>query len=281
MPAWARPSPLTATPASEPHALEASVPEVAIQEVGVGVVGHEEIDVPIVVVVRGDHAEAVRAGGIGQTVGRRGLLETAIAQVLEEEIGLARETCGPHHDAGAVAPHERALSADDRFPRRFDVSRDVQVQIAVIVGVEERAARAPAAGRDAGSPGDLFERPVSATAEQEVRPPVRDVEVEMSVVVEITSAHAVAPGRGVHARLCRHVLELPSAQVAIERISMGDALACRAELGRGDEVDVEPAVTVVIEQRHPAAARLQDVVFRRPAAVRAHGQLHGLLEGGR
>ena len=103
----------------------------------------------------------------------------------------------------------------------------------------------------------------------------------MPILVDIRNAHAVAPRRGVHARLCRHLLELPSAQVAIERIPMGDALACRAELGRRDEVDVEPAVTVVIEQRHPAAARLQDVVFRRPAAVRARGQLHGLLEGGR
>ncbi len=55
----------------KPHALEAAVPEVPVEEVGVGVVGHEEIDEPIVIVVGRDDAEPVGAGRIGEAMRRR------------------------------------------------------------------------------------------------------------------------------------------------------------------------------------------------------------------
>ena len=63
--------------------------------------------------------------------------------------------CGP------VAPDERPLRADDRVPGRVDVARDVEVEVAVAVGVEERAAGAPAAGGDPGPRRDVFERAVA------------------------------------------------------------------------------------------------------------------------
>ena len=141
----------------EPHALEAAVPEVAIQEVGVRVVGHEEIDEAVVVVVGRDDAEAVGAGRIGEAVRLGGLREAAVPEVLEEQIGLAGQPGRSDHDAGPVAPDERPLRAHDVVPGRLDVARDIQVQVAVGIGVEERAAGAPAAGRHAGTRGDFLE----------------------------------------------------------------------------------------------------------------------------
>ena len=112
MPACARASPFTATPASEADALEAAVAEVAVEEVRVRVVGHEEIDPPVVVVVGGDHAEAVGPRGIGEPVRPRWRRRSVpLPEVLEEQVGLAGQSGRADHDARPVAPDERPLRA--------------------------------------------------------------------------------------------------------------------------------------------------------------------------
>ena len=121
----------------------------------------------------------------------------------------------------------------DGIPGRLDVTRDVEVQIAVGVGIKEGTACAPAAGSHAGTRRHVLERAVPAVAEQRVGPPIGDVEIEAAVAVEITGARAGAPGRKIHARLLRYVLELPSSEVAIQGIATWDTLACRRELRRG------------------------------------------------
>ena len=59
---------------------------------------------------------------------------------------------------------------------------------------------------------------------------------------------------------------------------MRNALARRRQLGGRDQVDVEPSVAVEVDERHPAASRLQHVVLRGRAAVAARGQACRLLE---
>ena len=158
-------------------------------------------------------------------------------------------------------------AAHDLVPRRLDVARDVEVEVAVGVGVEERAAGAPAAGGDAGLRRDVLEGAVAPVAEQDVGAPVGDVEIEAAVAVGVAGADALAPGREIDAGLRRHVLEAPAAEIAVERVAVRDALARRRQLGAGDDVDVEPAVAVVVEQRDAVAARFEDVVLGRAAAV--------------
>ena len=165
-------------------------------------------------------------------------------------------------------------------PRRLHVACDVQIQVAVGIGVEESAAGAPAPGRHACPAGDLVEGAVALVAEQQVLPPVGDVHVEMAVAIHVPGADAVAPGGGVHARARRDVFELPAAEVAIERVAVRDALARRCEFSRGDQIDVEAAVAVVVEQRDAAAARFQDVVLGGPATVGSRRQRARLLRTG-
>ena len=207
-----------------------------------------------------------------------GLDEPGVADVLEEQIRLAGKPDGADHDVRAAAPHERPLRADDRVPRRVHVARDVEVEVAVAVGVEECAAGAPAAGGDPRPHRDLFERAVPAVAEQRVGTPVRDVEIEAAVAVEIPGARAAPPGREVHARMLRHVLELPATEVAVERVAMRDTLPAGRELGACDQVDVEETVAVVVEQRDAAAGRFENVVLGRAAAIDLSGQLRSFLE---
>ena len=121
----------------------------------------------------------------------------------------------------------------DGIPGCLDVAGDVEVQIAVGVGIKERTPGAPAAGGHAGASRHLLERAVATVAEQRVRSPVGDVEIEEAVAVEITHTRAAAPGREIHAGLPGDVLELPSPEVAIEGIPMWNALTCRRELRPG------------------------------------------------
>ena len=111
------------------------------------------------------------------------------------------------------------------------------------------------------------ERPVAVVPEEEVRAEVRDVEVELAVVVVVAGADPVAPGRGVDSRLLRHVLELQAPEVAVEGVPVRHPLALVGQLLGGHEVDVELAVTVVVDESDAAAARFEDVVLRRAAAV--------------
>ncbi len=148
----------------------------------------------------------------------------------------------------------------------------------VPVAVEERAARAPPARLHPRRRRDVGEGPVPVVVEEEVGAEVRDVEIQAPVLVEIAGADAVAPGRGVHSRLVGDVLELPVPEVAVEGIGVGNALPPLVELERAHGIDVEEAVVVVVDEGDPAAAGLQEMVFRASATERLLGETSYLLE---
>src|SRR5439155_21709146 len=105
------------------------------------------------------------------------------------------------HDVWSAAPQVRPQRSHDRIPRRVDVARDVEVQVAISVSIKERTPCAPAAGGHAGTGSHLLERAVATIAEKRVGTPIGDVEIEAAVAVEITGARAAAPRREIYARL--------------------------------------------------------------------------------
>ena len=264
-----------------PDFLEASVPEVVVEEVGIRIVGDEHIDQAVIVVVGRDDAQAIRAGTVGETVRVGRFDELPVADVLEEQVGFARQAGGPDHDVRAVAPDEGALRSLQRVRRRLYIARDVEIEIAVAVGVEKRAAAAPAASRETRPFRGVLERAVTAVAEQDVRPPVRHIEIEPAIAVHIAHTRAASPGCHVDAGLLRDILELPAAQIAIEHVPMRYSRASRGQLGRRDEIDVEQSVAVVVEQRDAAAGGLEDVILCRTAAEAPRVQTCPLFEGHR
>jgi len=52
----------------------------------------------------------------------------------------------------------------------------------------------------------------------------------------------------------------------------------QCELGRRDEIDIEQAVAVVVEERDAGARGLEDVILRRAAAIAPGGQARALFE---
>src|SRR5689334_19728064 len=208
-----------------------------------------------------------------------GLPVPSVAKVFEEQVRLPTKSGWPDHRERTAAPAESSLRGEDGVPRRVNVTRDIQIQIPVTVGVEERTSRAPTARCDASGGRHILERAVATITEQRVRPPVGHVEVESAVAIEITYAGTTSPRREIYARLLGDILEFPSSEVAIQNIAMRDAFARRRQLGTCDQVDVEQPITVVIEEGDAATGRFEDVILGGAAAIHLPRQLRTNLEG--
>ena len=88
MPARALPASLKATPDRKRTLSKSSVVIIAVELVRLRVVGHEQIDPPIIVEIQERNAERF-AGWIVQAGLARDILESAIAQVVKERSALA------------------------------------------------------------------------------------------------------------------------------------------------------------------------------------------------
>ena len=147
------------------NALKAPVPKVVIQEVRVRIIRDEQVHPSVIIVIGRHHAEAVSLSSIGQSMPISRLDELAVADILKEQVGLARKSGWPDHNVRPVAPDERPTRVHQRIPGRLDVARNVEVQIAVAVRVEERASCAPATGGHAGGGSHVRERAVATITE--------------------------------------------------------------------------------------------------------------------
>ena len=135
---------------------------------------------------------------------------------------------------------------------------------AVPIVIGETAAGRPAAAADAGGLGHVRERAVVVVAVQVVAAERGDVEILPAVAVHVRGADAHAPARAADAGAVGDVFELPAAEVAVERAARRLGSVGAVDRQGIDEVDVQPAVVVVVEERDAAAHRLHDVLlFRR------------------
>ena len=140
------------------------------------------------------------------------------------------------------------------------VVRHHQIEMAIAIVVDKRAARAPclARSRDAGLLGDFGEDAVLVVVEA-VLAVVGDVKIFPSVVVVVANANALSPaGRG-QAGFGGHVGEGSVMIVAVQMIA--GALPGRKpfELRAIHQKDVGPAVVVVVENRDAGSGGFDDV----------------------
>ena len=170
------------------------------------------------------------------------------------------------------------------------VARDEQIELAVVVVVEEPRARAPPASRDTPARlGHVGERAVAVVVIQRVAAVIRHVEIFEAVVVVVAhrDAHAVLVLRHAgESRLLRDIDERAVRSLVVQPVP-----ECRVglvrQLARGHRVvepgavrqeDVQPAVVVVVQQRHAAAHRLDQVLVRRRGVLVREGD-PGCLRG--
>ena len=185
--------------------------------------------------------------------------ETTAAVVAVEDVG------GPLHAEGTAigldAADVVAVDAGIVAQVEAEVVGDVEIEISVVVVVEEGGPGAVVVAGHPGVRGEVGEGAVAAVVVQEVGAVVGHVEVAVAVVVDI-SDRAPGPPPGVADPGGRgHVGEGAVAVVAVEGVPRPGALLEGLEGGPVDEVEVEVAVVVAVEESGAAAVRLQDVAL--------------------
>src|SRR5207248_2847165 len=146
----------------------------------------------------------------------------------------------------------------------LDVIADKEIETAVAVVVQPRTSGAPADlfVVDAGFSRDIGEGAVAAVVKKDVVSPEAAKQIVPPIVVVIADAHARLPaGAGQAGPFC----DVGEGSVAIVLVKMrGGGFAgwpVGIDAGSVGEIDVEPAVVVIIEKSQSAALRFDDVFF--------------------
>ena len=168
------------------------------------------------------------------------------------------------------------------------VSCDEQIEPSVVVEIEEERRHAPSAALDARSLCHIIEPSVTVVVIERVCVVTRYVEIRETVIVIVAhrDTHAISTARhSADIGRSRHVGERSVVTVAVETICEAVGLAYvglgrhrRRHLRAVRKEEIEPAVIVVVQHRHAAAHRLDEVFLRRwrvfvrevDAAVRGH-----------
>ena len=165
---------------------------------------HHQVHCTIVVVIRTDRAEARLLSPQSRRIGNIG--ECAVAVVAPHNIGPGhRLDCGrsgrwPGIELGLVT-----------------VLRDIKIQVAVVIVIDECEAYIEARAYDAGCSGRIPKRAVFFVVQQKYAPIETHSQISRPVVVVVACGASDAVKHGVKASLFRDVLELAIAQVVIER----------------------------------------------------------------
>src|SRR5206468_8653224 len=144
------------------------------------------------------------------------------------------------------------------------IAGDEQVEVAVTIVIEERAARAPVRAWS-GYPRPLRyigETALAVVAVKDIRPPVGDVEVIETVVVEVGHADAISPSRMRYLGGGCHVFEATIPNIAVQAIGRGTPLK-PLEPRAVHEKNVLATIVVVIEEGNSGAIGLNNVLLRR------------------
>ena len=250
--------------------LERAVALVDVEEVRLGVVGDEHVHEAVAVEVGDADAHALARHGAEAGLLRH-VLELPVPEVVVQAV---RDALVGARVAEDRAVGGRADPVDLRVP--VGVVRDHEVEQAVVVVVEEGGAHREQVLRllvEAGAGGHLAERAVAVVVVEHVRAGVGDEQVRPPVVVVVADRDAVRDVEvpALELRLGRDLLERAVAAVAQQAAVVGGVgPGVLRQLAAVRQEDVEPAVPVVVEERHAAAHRLREVLAPSLVVVVRH-----------
>ena len=146
---------------------------------------------------------------------------------------------------------QAAFARDGRIVGiEFHVARNKQIEKAIVVVVAPGRARRPAAQRDSSLFRDIGERAVMIVVVEAVLAEIGNVDVGPAIVVVIADHHAKAPALIGHSGFVGHVGERSIVIVVEQHGPRRRFLALQCGERRAiQQIDVEPAVVVVVEQR--------------------------------
>src|SRR5208283_2347549 len=188
-----------------------------------------------------------------------------VSIVVIEDVRSRGEPAGTAHDRHALV---LAIHGLTRCGYLGDIQHDVvghkKIEESVAIVVEPGAAGPPA---DFILPkprllGHIGEGAVAVVAEQNVVPPKRAKQVVPAIVIEIAHADASLPAGAAEAGFGCDVSERSVAVVVIKL--GGGRMAWRpfcVQASSVGEINVQPAILIVIEERDAAAFGLNDVIL--------------------
>src|SRR5438552_3913464 len=228
------------------------------------IVCDQEVDPTVVVHVDKNRCKSKIRGCIGDASFFADVGECAVAVVVEETISLARYSARPaHHVHPAKLTRIRGKSALARARRMIRIELHVagnkQIKQAVVIVVAPCWPGRPPAERDAGFFRDVGKRSVVIVVVEAILSVVRNVNVGPTIVVVIADSDAEAPAFVRHASLVGYVRKRSIGIIVKEHRSWRRLFSKQGGDGRAiQNVNVEPAVVVVVEQCHAGTGRLDD-----------------------
>ena len=249
-----------------------------VHEVGVleRVIGHVQVVVPIAIGIEETYAQpevgfACLEPGLPRVLRERGNpVSVRVAVVAIEHVGLGDQVAWAAVNLDA-APHARRSSVGQRLGAggvalegEFDVVRDVEVEVAVVIHVAPARGHPPVIVVHTRLRTDVGEGPVAVVAVQPVGPPVGEVDVGVAVVVVVADGRAEAPAGVSQSRGFGDVGERRDpVAVRVTVVSEQDVgrtvvRVRRTRTLREEKVGIP--VAVVVQPRSTDAQRADDVV---------------------
>src|ERR1035437_3244868 len=190
-------------------------------------------------------------------------------------IGFAMQTprTAHHLDAAKLAKAEGGLAiplARLIGEAVVHIAGNEQIQTAIAVVIAPGGARRPVAQPPPRLLGYVGKRPVMVVPVEAVLAVVGDIDVRPAIIVEIADDGAKAPAIVPDSSFRSDIRER-AIVIVVEQSGVRRSLFPRHRIERRtvDEVDREPAVVVIIEQRYARTDCIQDeVLLRRPHMMR-------------
>src|SRR6266704_1847201 len=254
---------------------ERSIVIVVKENAGFGIHGDINIGPAIIIKIIGDRGDGIPRPGLEDSRLRADVGKGAVAVVVEENVGVAGSTTRAAHDGDAFPLALGGLGLGGSFFRvELDVIADEKIEAAVAVVIEPGTAGAPADlfVVDAGFAGDIGKGAVAVVVKEDVVSPEAAEEVVPAVVVVVADANAGLPAGAGEAGFFGDVGE---GAVAIVFVKMGGWGFAGGPVGIEassiGEIDVQPAVMVVVEKGKAAALGFNNVFFVIEAAPNIGG----------
>src|SRR5579872_3968737 len=145
----------------------------------------------------------------------------------------------------------------------FDELTYEQIEISVIVVVKPHGARRPAGSRDAGLLCDIGKRAVAVIVVENAASVLRDVYIGEAVSVIVPYRHALTVASAADTCLFGDVGESAVAVIAIKRVAQGRVRIVEIAFATVDQIDVHPAVIVIVEKGASRSRGFRQVFLRR------------------
>src|SRR5438270_538897 len=157
------------------------------------------------------------------------------------------------------------LAAVEIIEMPIQISRDHLVELSVTIQIHPGSRSGPCPPSDARLVRDVREGAVAIVVIQGVTPVTGDEEIFQPIIVEISNSDSGRIPDALQARLLRHIFKTSIRLLVIEPIPVLRSRLLRESIFRHVLVEwrairkeqIEPAVVVIIERRHPRTHRFQ------------------------